>query len=524
MSDDLGLRQVDGKEELALRDRDLMEWVEGLSEHKFSEEGEWLDECRTGVIFCKVLKGISSELSVKFDPKTKDGPAGLWKSRDNLSAYIDKLKELEVVIFESDELVDNSKPENVKSSLHDLARVAFERYGIPLPGATKAGAEIDAEAEVAEEDVDKIAQEVMLTLSQQQLPMVDLDADEDDDASAPNKSMLISMSGGLNLNSPAKDLHLSMAGGLNFDAIDDDPIDQAVEKALLARSRDPAYNSEDGIQVVRLKRGQYLLLPLKKVFFCRILSGRLMVRVGGGWSAFEVWLSRNKGFNTTPALTNGGGMKRPGSIRRGEMERKGSGRLGRKSSSKAMKADDGPETLERAGSFQNKGPLERKASGAALRRAQRHNDPIVCPPPRPSRKTMLFPLTRIIETGSRHHYSSFSWGGVQNCLENVIFFSPPFWLFSPRVGVSREAVYRKDNSRCSKRLYGSEPTYATLSVSSFEALLLVSVYPLQAYNRENMKVVDMHKGVTWMTCLICNPVIKVHMLESKFLPDGTSVD
>ena len=361
-ADDLGLRQVDEKEELEQRDRDLMEWVEGLADHKFSEEGEWLDECRTGVILCKVLGSISSETAVSFNVK----PKGVWNYRDNISSYLDKLKAIDVLMFEVEELVELSKPGNVKSSLHDLARVAFERYGIPLPGATKAGAEIDAEAEVAEEDVDKIAQEVMLTLSQQQLPMVDLDADEDDDASAPNKSMLISMSGGLNLNSPAKDLHLSMAGGLNFDAIADDPIDQAVEKALLARSRDPAYNSEEGIQVVRLKRGQYLLLPLKKVFFCRILSGHLMVRVGGGWESFEVWLSRNKGFSGAPPQTFG--MRRPGSMRRMEVdkERKGSVAerdvLERKGSIKRKDSYVRNLSFQKRGSFRRSGSFQRSKS------------------------------------------------------------------------------------------------------------------------------------------------------------------
>eukprot|EP01061_Rhynchopus_euleeides_P045614 TRINITY_DN828_c0_g1_i1.p1 TRINITY_DN828_c0_g1~~TRINITY_DN828_c0_g1_i1.p1 ORF type:complete len:508 (+),score=119.01 TRINITY_DN828_c0_g1_i1:65-1588(+) len=376
MDQDLGLRQV--TDQAATRKEEMKEWIEGLTNHTFETE-DWLRECDDAVVFCRLLEAIDSSLAVKY----KENPKHVWGKRDNLSKFIDQLKNMKLeVIFEMTDLIEqedvaSSNSSNVLASLHELSRVAFEKYKVPLPGASKADAEIEAEEEIAEDEIDKIAHEVIMTISQQGLPMINLEEDSDEDNKEESTGMLkATMPAGLNV-STSKNLHLSMSGGLTatgglkFDVVETDPIDKAVEKALLARSEDPAFDSEEGIQVVRLKRGQYLLLPHKKIFFVRILSGHLMVRVGGGWQAFDVWISRVKGFSghgnqltANDRIPSSLALKKPGSWRRTTIERKPSGQ--------SFERKPSGQSFDRKGSVERKGSMNRRA---------RHADPASAPPP-----------------------------------------------------------------------------------------------------------------------------------------------
>ena len=66
-----------------------------------------------------------------------------------------------------------------------------------------------------------------------------------------------------------------------------DELDRALEDALAATSGELG-----DLAVVRLDKGQYLLLPQKKVFHMKIIGGQLSVRVGGGYQPFDQWIGK----------------------------------------------------------------------------------------------------------------------------------------------------------------------------------------------------------------------------------------
>ena len=69
-----------------------------------------------------------------------------------------------------------------------------------------------------------------------------------------------------------------------------DDIDLAVEQEILGKAAE--LDPQGLVGLVRVKRGQYLLLPQKKLFHIKLVSGNPMVRVGGGFVPFETWYEK----------------------------------------------------------------------------------------------------------------------------------------------------------------------------------------------------------------------------------------
>ena len=99
-----------------------------------------------------------------------------------------------------------------------------------------------------------------------------------------------------------------------YKSVKGDEIDEAVAVAVRQREKEvatpgiavgnnpnPNINNNVDVsgRVVRIKKGQYLLVPQRKVFYMRILRGQLMVRVGGGWEPFASWMDHLKQFHAS---------------------------------------------------------------------------------------------------------------------------------------------------------------------------------------------------------------------------------
>ena len=301
---------------------DMREWIEQLSGHEFKDPQNWVAECDNGLVLLKLLESIDKSLiNIKYNKR----PNHFWAKRDNLNLVVDTLKEkMELeVIFEIGDLLQQEDTEtinlsNVMATLDCLAIYCYEKYGIPPPGEKRATREVEAEEEKLQNtSVDEIAEKVMMTLSAKSLPK------EEDDEVTPQ--------------TPA-----SPVANLVYEAVQGDEIDQAVEKAMVDRQNSNLNIDQAmmGLQIIRLKQGQYLLMPHKKIFFMRILSGKLMVRVGGGWEVFDSWFSRLKTFKSQS-------IEKPG-LPMTELDRKVSNLA-----QQAFRRKGSSSQMDRKGSFQH---------------------------------------------------------------------------------------------------------------------------------------------------------------------------
>eukprot|EP01059_Diplonema_ambulator_P010665 TRINITY_DN2067_c0_g2_i1.p1 TRINITY_DN2067_c0_g2~~TRINITY_DN2067_c0_g2_i1.p1 ORF type:complete len:571 (+),score=122.31 TRINITY_DN2067_c0_g2_i1:65-1714(+) len=269
---------------------EIRDWIQDRSGYTFEDPNDWLSELDNGVVLCKVLEGIDPGLK----PKYKAKPMGIWGKRDNLSNFLDILKDkLEidtVVLFEITDLLpqenasEGANPDNVVSCLHTLAKIAYQRYGTELPGSTKAEMEIEAEEELGNDDIERIIQQAAV---EPQTPLSEQTEtfEKKEESEAPEEVESVTTE-----PKPVSKKYKSVKG---------DEIDEAVGEAIKTRAAVDADASLAGARVVRIKKGQYLLMPQKKVFYMRILRGQLMVRVGGGWETFSQWLDHLKQFSAS---------------------------------------------------------------------------------------------------------------------------------------------------------------------------------------------------------------------------------
>eukprot|EP01061_Rhynchopus_euleeides_P013327 TRINITY_DN232_c0_g1_i4.p1 TRINITY_DN232_c0_g1~~TRINITY_DN232_c0_g1_i4.p1 ORF type:complete len:670 (+),score=317.56 TRINITY_DN232_c0_g1_i4:71-2080(+) len=141
------LQQVDITADLVQENNDLREWVEDLAEHKFNDKEAWLDECDSGIVFCKMAMSIEKGLKLKYSKMAKI----FWMKRDNVLLFVQWLREkLEPsAIFDIQELLEQ---ENTTTKNHDkvrlclaaLAEWANENHGTDLPGDKRKRAEAAA--------------------------------------------------------------------------------------------------------------------------------------------------------------------------------------------------------------------------------------------------------------------------------------------------------------------------------------------------------------------------------------------
>eukprot|EP00659_Diplonema_papillatum_P005266 gene5266-8038_t len=309
-----------------LRKHDIRDWVEEISGVKFASEEDWVLELDNGVTLCKLLAGIDASIA----PKFREKPIGMWGKRDNISLFLDvvrhKLDVDTIFLFEITDLVDagegtSAKNEkNVINCLNAMAKTAHARFGTALPGTTQADLEVEAEEEPAENEIDQILRGV---------------ENEDSEATTPLNQSIRSASSAHSAGPPADatpaqrtiDLHqpavqhsgaaqhqapadpakkerprLPKVARKKYKAAKGDDIDEAVAAAVRSREQMTDQGLVPGhpdVRIVRIKKGQYLLLPSRKVFYMRILRGQLMVRVGGGWQAFDQWLDHLKHFSAS---------------------------------------------------------------------------------------------------------------------------------------------------------------------------------------------------------------------------------
>ena len=289
------LKKVDAAQEeeaLAQSLTDLCEWVSDLAGHTFDNPESWLDELEDGVVLLSCLSSLDDTL-LHVKGNLKPG-RNVWAKRDNLALFANTAhQKLEVAcIFEvADVLPDDAEKKNEESivaCLNEFASVAAERYDVALPGSKRAAAEIEEEERLlALQDIEALAAEV-----------------QEDEEPEPEVRTF------------------------RYRVVSSCEIDRAVETALRKRfDAHVAGNTlvDPRVTVARLKKGQYLLLPQKKVFFLRLLANRLLVRVGGGWEAFHClhpkrlgWIERHDAMTATgvtieeegaPTPVRGGGLR-----------------------------------------------------------------------------------------------------------------------------------------------------------------------------------------------------------------------
>ena len=333
---------------------DLREWVENLVKQDFStrKEGQdemwWVEELTNGVILCRLLEAISpTELKVKYKEKVPT----IWGKRDNLNMFLDTLKDkldfdrnslfeiTDILLQEGDD--SGTRPKNVISVLHILALTANERFGIELPGAARIAAEVDKEDDPDENEVDELYQTTLINL-----PTISPEESEEEEIPevVPEKAPEPVV-----VEKPKKKVRRT------YRKAEGDEID-----AMLAAEFGEGDLIGQG-RIVRIKKGQYLLAPEKKVFCMRVIGGKLMVRVGGGWETFKKWsehvgkLQATNAIHSSPIKTNEYGLGKKG---------KPTANPSRKPALPPRRGS-APPSAERKGSVPRVA-AERRASAAAL--------------------------------------------------------------------------------------------------------------------------------------------------------------
>eukprot|EP00755_Sulcionema_specki_P017666 Sspe_Gene.64945::Locus_38465_Transcript_1_1_Confidence_1.000_Length_2090::g.64945::m.64945 len=272
---------------------EIREWLEDLLEVKFTSD-DWVRELDNGVILCQLLEKIDPSFKVKYSKRA----AGVWVKRDNLSLFLDVLKDkiaLEpVVLFEITDLLpqegQKGKDENVISCLYHLSRVAHERFGVRPPGMVQAELEIEAEEEMGEEAIDEILERQG---SAPPHPVVEEEKEEEKEEEEKEEEKKVEEEEAK--EEVPREEEEARPPPVVYKPVKGDEIDEKLAENV----NKAGVGADVPTRVVRVKKGQYIILPQKKVMHMRVLRGMLMVRVGGGWSDFHSWLAHMQQFSAS---------------------------------------------------------------------------------------------------------------------------------------------------------------------------------------------------------------------------------
>eukprot|EP01062_Namystynia_karyoxenos_P075405 TRINITY_DN726_c0_g2_i1.p1 TRINITY_DN726_c0_g2~~TRINITY_DN726_c0_g2_i1.p1 ORF type:complete len:570 (+),score=160.20 TRINITY_DN726_c0_g2_i1:38-1747(+) len=302
-----------------LRELDVRDWLERVLDMSFEAPRDgahykWIEELQNGAHLCRLLECISPELKVKYQKR----PVGVWAKRDNLSIFIDRIKSDLVgvpsaVLFEITDLLPSDgsgewHPRNVVTCLYHLIKIAHERYGVEPPGMLAAELEIDQMSDPADAEVEAA---IHRAEDEGEAPDEDDEEEDEEDDEQPSALAPAPPEDAAFPPPPAPESPdvVPSPSSKKYKAVRGDEIDQQVKRefnTLVRRSLRSRAGAAPSMplpgeppKLIRLRQGQYLVLPMKKVVHMRVLRGYLMVRVGGGWKGFEEFMQHMSQFQAT---------------------------------------------------------------------------------------------------------------------------------------------------------------------------------------------------------------------------------
>ena len=271
-------------EEAQREEKDIGQWIVDITGHHFANQKEYLRECDDGAVLCELLMKIDDKCVLRYQKNAKR----FWAKRDNVLLFQQALQERldETAVFEISDLLEQEGTRTINNQkvilgLASLAFWAYDMFRVTLPGILRER-QAAREKMLTDQDIDTAFEGVEgLIPPQEPLPL--------DPPDAPNEPALPRPADNLGLTlREVKEEYLR----LKYQPVEDDEIDYAVDAALRLQEEN-AIEPLD-IQLIRIKKGQYLMLPHRKLLYMTTQSGKLMVRVGGGWIGFDLWYERQQ--------------------------------------------------------------------------------------------------------------------------------------------------------------------------------------------------------------------------------------